>query len=169
MFDSRPEDVRQAEFEEARARALRRGWRLLLAMMPYVAVMFGFAALVSGVGFLAAEHLTRPAGPRVRTLSGTVVRLEVIETSGSGPPRKVDVPIVRVIVDGQEREFKGRLATRPSLWSVGETVPVLFDPDTDRCEVAGWKTRLIPLGLLTGGTVAAGVGLTLRPRRRPRV
>jgi hypothetical protein len=55
VFDSRPEDVRQAEFEEARARALIRLWRLVRAMMPYVAMMFGFIPLLIGVGLLAAE------------------------------------------------------------------------------------------------------------------
>ena len=110
---------------------------------------------------------SRPRGPQVLRLSGTVVRLEAqrARSRSAGPDNVVYAPIVRFTVDGHERQFTGRLATRPSPWTVGQTVQLLYDPVAGRPELIGWAMWSVAVEWSTGGAAAVALGVVLWRRR----
>ena len=166
MFDLLPENVAKTELDEERARALGRLWQACKPLLTLTAFGFGAVALLIGLSLLGVTLWSRPRGPEVRALSGTVVRLaEKKMVSRDGPDARVYSPVVRFTVDGQEREFTGRLATRPSPWTVGETVPVLYDPVAGRSELIGWKTWAFAAEISAAGAGLLAMGLVLRRRR----
>ena len=165
MLDPLSGDVAREEFDERRAGTLREAWRLLKWFLALSALVLGPAVIVSGVGLAAATFWTRPRGPHVRPVPGAVVALERRLLAGTHTGSNVVyAPVVRFSLAGHARQFTGRLATERPLWEIGQTVTILYDPDTDRAELVGWETWSRGVEFLAVGTTILAIGILLRRR-----
>jgi hypothetical protein len=144
MFDLLPGNARSADVAEARS-----------------------TALVFGAVMLWAAFVTRPRGPSVRTLAGTVVGIQTrkaIDPPANNPD--LYAPIVRFEADGREHEFTGRLFSTSSTWRVGQAVDVLYDPASGRTAIGGLAEWQPGVRLSLAGAVALTLGRVLWRRRR---
>jgi len=167
MFDPLPENARSLDVAEARSRALARAWRYFRLMATLACFPMGAIALLFGLAILMGVLLSRPWGPAVHTLSGTVVGIRTArETSRSRSGSPTYAPIVRFGADGQDHEFTGRMYTENrSRWTVGQSVPVLYDPVSGRTAIGGSADFEPPLELTFIGSGLLLLGTVLWRRR----
>lgn len=79
------------------------------------------------------------------TTTGTVIEMEESSTNEGGCC--VYSPVIEFQVNGQTYTFDGGNASNPPAYQVGETVPVIYDPnDPDTAQINKWGERwLFPL------------------------
>ncbi len=130
--------------------------KIALAGMGTTFVAIGIAVGISNVRFVShAKHA-----------DGVVIDL-VWSSSGKGGSSAA--PVVRFELDGKGFTFRGGVSSRPPSYSVGEKVPVLYDPeDPSKAKIDGfWDLYFLPFVFaLLGGLDLAAVGIWVMVDRR---
>lgn len=100
---------------------------------------------------------------RSKAATGTVVEIVVSTTDRPGKKaRTTQRPLIEFRTEnGEPTRFKSELGTKNSSYSVGDTVPVLYDPaDPTEARIDSFLTKYGLETLLSGlGTIFLAIGL----------
>lgn len=99
-------------------------------------LLAGVAALLVGAAFVIGSRATLEEQRHVRAnwkrASGTVVALHEESTSDAS----VYCPVVEFLnANGVSSRFVGQYGTRPATHKVGQSLPVLYDPQTGHAQL----------------------------------
>ncbi len=134
-----------------------------MSMKQAFTIILGVCFTALGTGLLAGAYLLsgreRRLGARGASARGAVVGLE--ERRGSRGGRSY-APVVRFSTErGQEIEFTAALGSNPAAYSVGDEVPVSYNPERPgSADVDDFASRWFgPLALLALGTIFTALGV----------
>ena len=162
MFEPLPENAEWADVAEARSKAFRRLWRYSRVLVPLSLIGFGAILWIFGAALVSGLYETRPKGPAVRTLAGTVVGIETKRRSGE---HDVYAPIVRFTADGREHQFTGEMFESPPRWRVGQPLEVLYDATTGEMAIGGLSGWLPAIECPVAGVALLALGSVLWRRK----
>ena len=126
--------------------------KLYIGCAVIFANLFFAAFCLWGVYALFTAYKLETSGS---TTTGTVIEMEESSTSEGGCC--VYSPVIEFQVNGQTYTFDGGNASNPPAYRVGETVPVIYDPnDPDTAQINKWSERwLFPLIIIPAMLFAA--------------
>jgi hypothetical protein len=119
-------------------------------MNPFAAVLLAFLLMMPGLALIATAIITHAVRSRARhqrvSAAGTVI--ELVRVS----PRCSFSPLVEFTTPaGATLRFQSAFSSRPAMYQVGQTVPVLFNPsDPKKAEIDAWMSRWFQTVVLLG-------------------